>query len=102
MVRFRRWLRHILEMITAFVLAPVVGEFFIDYAKKVGIYEHPSEWAGAIINWLVSLATDPTYRMIAAFITGLMLGTWVDTVLRAGWKWKHNPTPTVSPDRDEF
>lgn len=98
----RDLLRRFLEILTAFVFIPVVGEIFIDQAKKFGLYEHPSELVEAIMNWLLRIAANPTYHFIAAFITGLMMGTWVDNLLKTGWRHRVKTPPPVSPDRSDF
>jgi hypothetical protein len=101
----RDLLRRFLEILTAFVFIPVVGEIFIDQAKKLGLYEHPSELVESIMNWLLRIASNPTYHLIAAFITGLMMGTWIDNLLKTGWRPKVKTPPPrhpFSPDRSDF
>jgi hypothetical protein len=78
----RRFLRHAFELLGACVLAPVVGEYFIQGAKERGYYEHPWAWTEAPMKWFFALGADPTYRMIATFIVGIAIGMWMDTVLR--------------------
>jgi hypothetical protein len=85
MARFRRLLRRAFELLSAFVLVPIIGEFFIQWAKEHGFYEHPlspMESAMSRLHWVFTVGSDPTYRIITAFICGTAFGMWVDAYLR--------------------
>jgi len=82
-----RSLRVVWAVLLAIVILPIAGEFFIKLAEQYGFYEHPSERVGAIMNWLIALASNPIYRIAAAFVVGLALGSWLEILLRKFWSW---------------
>ena len=58
-----------MEIVTAFVLIPVVGEFFVELAKEFHLYEHPWPKVEGAMNTLIALANNPTYRIVAALVS---------------------------------
>jgi hypothetical protein len=81
MAGVRRLIRWILASVSAVILIPVLGEFFIDFARERGLYEHPSERMEAIIDAIASLGANQVYRLIAVAIACFALGFWVDYLL---------------------
>jgi hypothetical protein len=81
MAGVRRLIRWILASVSAVILIPVLGEFFIDFARERGLYEHPSERVKTIIDVFASLGANPVYRLIAVAIVCFALGFWVDYLL---------------------
>ena len=55
MAGIRRFARLALAVLTAVILVPVIGEFFVDLARERGFYEHPSESVEAIMNLVASM-----------------------------------------------
>jgi hypothetical protein len=82
MARFYRIGRFALTVLVALILIPVGGEFFIDLARRQGIYEHPSETAMAIMDKMIAVAELPWLKSIALLLTGLMIGLWIDSIIR--------------------
>jgi hypothetical protein len=78
----RKFIHRILEILTALVLVPVVGEFFIEIAKERHFYEHPSEKVEEAVNKLIALGSDPTYRIISGLVLGMLVGALLDSHLR--------------------
>lgn len=101
MATFRRLLRRGFEILSAFVLAPVVGEFFIQWAKERGYYEHPLAPVEGAMTWLpelLNIGSNPTYRIITAFICGTAFGMWMDAYLRgkeSGIPGRCQPAPAT-------
>ena len=71
-----------MEIVTAFVLIPVVGEFFVELAKEFHLYEHPWPKVEGAMNTLIALANNPTYRIVAALVVGLLIGVLADSFLK--------------------
>lgn len=74
----RKVIRIALSVLCALVIVPVVGGFFIEWAKERGWYDRPSEKIGAVMEFL----TSAEIRMIALFLSGLAIGLWLDWMLR--------------------
>ena len=82
MAWFYRIGRSVLTVLVALILIPVGGEFFIDLARRYGIYEHPSETAKAIMDKMILVADLPLLKSIALLLLGLVVGLWADTIIR--------------------
>ena len=74
--------RTVVAVITAFVAAPVVGEWFIESAKEQGAYEAPSSRVAAAVDWTASIAAAPGYQFALGLAVGLTIGLWADRLLR--------------------
>lgn len=85
MAGIRRFARLALAVLTAVILVPVIGEFFVDLARERGFYEHPSESVEAIMNMVASIGANPTYRLIVIGIGSFAIGFWVDYLLGRWW-----------------
>jgi hypothetical protein len=79
MAKIVRWVASVL---LAVVLVPVVGEFFVKQAEKSGVYDKPGEAVSRVWLYLVSFADLPYFRVAVAAMTGLVLGLWMDWLMR--------------------
>lgn len=82
MARFYTIGRFVLTGLVALILIPVGGEFFIEFARKRGLYEHPSETVGAVMDKMIAIADLPWFKSVALLLTGLTIGMWFDTLAR--------------------
>lgn len=78
----RRFFQIFWAILAAIIVVPVAGEWFVEFAKEKGLYEHPSENADAAMSWLSSLATQPAYWGVAGLAVGMAGGMWMDAVLK--------------------
>lgn len=94
MAGIRRLIRWLLAFVSAAILVPVIGEFFIDFARERGLYEHPGERMEAIMDMIVSLGANPFYRLAAVAIVFFALGFWIDYLFTRRRR--------IDTDRNEF
>jgi hypothetical protein len=73
--------------IAAVILSPLISEYFVELAKDWGLYKHPTEQVQTAMSWLSALASNPSYRLAAAFIVGLAVGSWLEILLRRYTNW---------------
>src|ERR1700736_4847155 len=74
--------RRTVTIITAVVIVPVVGEFFIGLAKEHHFYEMPIRLPGAAIGWFQEILELPWLWSLGLFLGGLTIGMWFDTFVR--------------------
>ncbi|MCW5686593.1 MAG: hypothetical protein KIT85_19535 [Pseudolabrys sp.] len=59
-----------------------MGEFFIELGKEFGWYDKPSQRLEGVLTTLSALVTQSSFLVIAALLTGLTIGLWLDVALR--------------------
>lgn len=74
-----RWL---FTVIGGLMVLPVVTGFFVDYAKQTDAYKKPGDTLGAVWDFAVSLAHNAYFSHTTALAVGLVVGLWVDWLLR--------------------
>jgi uncharacterized membrane protein len=81
-MRLRKTLRLIASAALVVVVSPVIGEFFVELARELGLYSKPS----ATLNWIMgavdALINNPIYPWIAGGALGLFLGVMADAFAR--------------------
>jgi hypothetical protein len=82
MLRFYDIARRSVTIVTAVVIVPVVGEFFIGLAKEHHLYEMPIRLPGAAMGWFQEILELPWLWSLGLFLGGLTIGMWFDTFVR--------------------
>ncbi len=72
-------LRFIASAAAAVILVPVVGQWFIEYAEELGLYEHPVERTRTVISALVGAAW---FNWLGGGVLGIAAGVWLDAMVR--------------------
>ncbi len=75
----------VIGLFVAYVLIPVIGEWFITLAREKGLYASPSEQMGKVTSWfhpLANMADLPSVRLGTTLLVGIMIGVWLDTFVR--------------------
>jgi hypothetical protein len=79
----RRIVQIFWAVVAAIIVIPVAGGWFSEFAKEKGLYEHPSENAEAVMNWLSSFVSQPIYWGVAGLFIGIAFGMWMDSILKS-------------------
>src|SRR5687767_15119958 len=82
MPSLRRALATGFAVASPFAIAPVIGEFFVEWAKQTGAYEDAPGRVNKAVKTLAGLADLPGFKLIAGLIVGLAIGMWLDWFLR--------------------
>jgi hypothetical protein len=78
----RRFFQVFWAIVAAIIVVPVAGGWFSELAKEKGLYEHPSENMEAVMTWLSSFVSQPTYWGLAGLVVGMAVGMWMDAILK--------------------
>jgi hypothetical protein len=90
----KHW-RAIASIAAAAIAFPVIGEWFIELAREMGWYKHPTAQVATAMNWLSSVADIPGLRAVAVFLVGLVAGVWLDTFMRRRERKTSSPLVSV-------
>jgi hypothetical protein len=64
------------------IVLPVLGEFAVQSARGLGLYDNPTGFIQGVFGGLASLAEHPWYPVLVAFVGGLFIGSWFDRLAR--------------------
>lgn len=78
----RTQLRRLLALLSAVVVVPVAGQFFVSWADEMQWYAHPSERVAAVIAGLNQINSNFWFHWIGGAMLGLAGGVWLDAVLK--------------------
>jgi MFS family permease len=79
---FRQHWRAVLTIIFTIAVAPVIGEFFIEVARDMGLYTHPVARLGAAMDTFFSVTNSVVFQIVALLLGGFLAGIWIDTLIR--------------------
>jgi hypothetical protein len=89
MRRFTRWLLVTVAFgLLLAIVAGVVGEFFIEWAREQGWYDDPSQRLDAAMSAVSAFVSQTWFIAVTAFFAGLALGVWLDLFLRSAERRK--------------
>ena len=74
--RLLRWFATVLFSIA---VLPIAQQFFVELARDYGLYDQPAERVEFLMK---ALATDARYRILVAFLGGLLVGTTIDRLVQ--------------------
>lgn len=72
-------LRWTASIAAALVFTPIIGQWFIELADELGLYERPAERARAMI---AALTASAWFHWIGGGILGFFAGVWLDALVR--------------------
>lgn len=78
----RKTFRTAAIVLLPLVIIPVASEFFIELARELGVYDHPSERVASVSSFLAEITAHSWFPWIGGMIFGFALGTWTDWLLR--------------------
>jgi hypothetical protein len=93
--------KYVLPVLAAAFVLPIVGEFSVEVAREHGFFERPTERMEAIFSFLFAIREHPLIWPALMFVTGLLIGTWLDSFVFRRIRGQGVP-PAPFLDRDEF
>jgi hypothetical protein len=75
------------------LLAPVVGDFFVEIARENGFYNNATAKVQAVVDWLQSIFGEQGFFWLLFGIGGLAAGLWLDVLLKR--REPERPDPVV-------
>lgn len=80
--KFKSIFQWVATILSAVVLIPVFGEFFIKLAEEYGVYDQPSAKIRAIGLFISSLTDSKFFPWIGGVIIGFTAATWFEKALK--------------------
>lgn len=79
---FRSLLRWLVTAIFILLVAPVVGDFFVELARELGLYNRPADRVQAVVDWAQSIFGEQGFFYTLFALGGLVVGLWLDPILK--------------------
>jgi hypothetical protein len=74
--------RRILGAVFALVCIPVVGDFFVEFARRRGVYDNPEGAVSTAVSFVVGIANYWWYPWLVFGVVCFGAGVWLDWLLR--------------------
>lgn len=98
MTNTRRVIGLFVTILTAFLAAPVVGEFFVEWAKERGWYATPGARVTRALEGIQSLTDQWVFALVLGFAAGLATAYWLLPYLSVARVSTHRSGGLSSPE----